>query len=230
MEIDRNNEIILIVVAHTDDETFGMGGTIIKHANLGDSIFGVSLTNGVSSRDNQSKLDISNRRYSAENASKILGLKWFENANFPDNELDKESLLKIVKFIEKVKNKLNPTIIYTHSAADLNIDHRIVANAVLTAFRPLANETFKEIRAFEIPSATDYGHKSLTNSFNPNLYVDISETIEKKIKAIECYSNEIKDYPNSRSIQGITNIAKYRGNQVGLKCAEAFEILRRIER
>ena len=92
------------------------------------------------------------------------------------------------------------------------------------------HETFKEIRAFEIPSATDYGHKSLTNSFNPNLYVDISETIEKKIKAIECYSNEIKDYPNSRSIQGITNIAKYRGNQVGLKCAEAFEIIRRIDR
>ena len=121
---------VLVLVAHTDDETLGMGGTINKHFLKGDKIDVLSMTDGISSRsDNCSQKCLRDRFQAAKEASEILGFKWFEFGNFPDNSMDSVPLLEIIKFIEKAKNKLNPDIIYTHSAADLNIDHKIVNHA-----------------------------------------------------------------------------------------------------
>ena len=229
-KLSLKKEKVLIIVAHTDDETFGMGGSILYHKNKGDDIYAISLTDGVSSRNNFTKEEIKRRSLSKDKSSKMLGFKWFCNGNFPDNSLDSVPLLEIIKFIEKVKIELKPTLIYTHSCADLNIDHRKVNEALLVAFRPLANETWNEVRTFEVPSSTDYGHSSVTNLFNPNLYINISDNIELKLEALKIYEEELKDYPNSRSIEGLRNLAMFRGNQVGLEYAEAFEIIRKIIR
>ena len=144
--------------------------------------------------------------------------------------MDSESILEIIKCVETVKTRVQPDIVYTHSGADLNIDHRVVANAVLTAFRPQPNERWVEIRTFEVASATDYGHDSITNAFSPNLFINITNEWPQKKKALAAYSAEMKEYPHPRSIDGIENLAKHRGNQVGLMMAEAFQIIRRIER
>ena len=82
-------------------------------------------------------------------------------------------LLSVTKVIQNAKSIINPTLIYVHSTADLNIDHRIVSQATLIAIRPQPNELRSEIRTFKIASATDYGHKSISTRFDPNLYVDI---------------------------------------------------------
>ena len=224
------NEIVLIIVAHTDDETIGMGGTIARHVFEGDNVFSISMTDGVGARPNHSDEIIKNRKNAAHNASEILGFKWLDNANFPDNSMDSISLLDVVKFIEAAKKKVHPTIVYTHSTADLNIDHRIVAEATMTAFRPQPNEEWKEIRAFEVPSATDYSHEDVTSSFYPNLFISIEEYWEKKNQALIQYQGEIREEPHSRSFHGIETLANYRGNQVGLNLAEAFQILRKIKR
>ncbi len=221
---------ILLLVAHTDDETLGMGGTICKHIKKGDQVFAFSMTDGVSSREIDNTERIKNRIEASNKVSQSLGFEWFRRENFPDNSMDTIPLIEIVKVIEEAKKKINPTIIYTHSSADLNIDHRIVNQATLTAFRPLKDERWREIRTFEIPSSTDYGHKSVTNIFNPNLYIDISSYISQKLNALKNYEEEILVPPNSRSYDGIQNLAKYRGNQSGLNYAEAFEVIRKIER
>lgn len=222
---------ILVVVAHRDDETIGLGGTIARHVSNGDLVYCISMTDGVGARKSKNrKIEIETRKKSSLKAGKILGLSWIDEANFPDNALDTVSLLSIVKFIEKAKLKIKPSIIYTHSSADLNIDHQIVSKATLVAFRPHPNEFWQEIRAFEIPSATDYGHKSITGDFNANLYIDISKTWKKKLKALKEYKTEIKESPYSRSLSGLENLAKHRGHQVGVKYAEAFEIIRKIQR
>ena len=80
-----------------------------------------------------------------------------------------------------------------------------------------------------MPSATDYGDESITGRFVPNLFIDISSTWPYKLSALKAYSNEIRDYPHSRSLEAIKNLAKIRGNQNGLYMAEAFRIIRRIE-
>ncbi len=159
-----------------------------------------------------------------------MGLEWLEGGSFPDNAMDTVGLLDVAKVIERAKTLTKPTIIYTHSSADLNIDHRIVSQATLTAFRPQPNEVWEEIRTFEVASATDYGHKSITREFTPNLYVDISETWQTKLAALKEYSMEMREPPHTRSFDGLENLAKYRGNQVGLPCAEAFEIIRKVDR
>ena len=228
--LNKTHDNILIVVSHTDDETLGMGGTIAKHVQSGDNVYAMSMTDGLSSRGSVSKKEINSRDVSSEQAANILGFKWIRKGNFPDNQIDKVPLIEIIKFIEIVKDEIKPTIIYTHSAADLNIDHQLVSKAVLTSFRPQKQEVWHEIRLFEIPSATDYGHKSITNTFFPNLYINIEETLKIKLEALKSYDSEIRAYPDSRSYLGIENLAKYRGNQVGLKYAESFEIIRKIIR
>lgn len=229
MKISKSN-VVLIICAHVDDETLGIGGTISRHVYEGNQVFAMSMTNGIGSRNNCSSELIQERLKSAQSAAQILGFEWILSGDFPDNAMDKVSILEVVKLIENVKKEIKPTLIYTHSSADLNIDHRIVNQATLTAFRPQENEIWEEIRTFEVPSSTDYGHKNITNHFNPNLYIDITGHYEKKYKALKKYDQEMKNSPNSRSYEGLETLAKYRGHQAGLKYAEAFEVLRKINR
>lgn len=226
----NKSEIVLVIVAHTDDEAIGCGGTIARHVRNGDKVYGLSMTDGVSARGTEDSDEIRKRAQASINASKILGLEWLMGGSFPDNAMDTARLLDVVKVIESAKKLTNPTVVYTHSSADLNIDHRIVSQATLIAFRPQPNEEWEEIRAFEVASATDYGHKSITNNFIPNLYVDISETWQTKLAALKEYGLEMRRPPHTRSFEGLENIAKYRGNQAGLPYAEAFEIIRKVDR
>ena len=224
------NNIVLVIIAHTDDEIIGMGGVIAKHVQNGDEVYCVSMTDGVGARSPKDFDEVKMRSLSSIIAGKIIGFTWLEGGNFPDNAMDTVSLLSVVQFIEGVKHLVKPTLIYTHSSADLNVDHRIVSEATLTAFRPQPNECWREIRAFEVTSATEYGHKSITNIFYPNLFIDIKDTWSKKIEALKAYGAEMRPSPHSRSLEGIENLAKLRGSQAGLYYAEAFEIIRRIER
>lgn len=220
---------ILIIVAHTDDEALSMAGTIAKHRHAGDNVFAMSMTDGVGSREDIDGQKVSSRQQAAIKSSQILDFEWVKHCKFPDNALDSVPLLELVKSIETVKNTVKPNLVYSHSSADLNIDHRRVLEATLTAFRPQPNETCTELRSFEISSATDYGHPSVTGVFKPNLYIDISNFWETKQKALTAYDVEMRAYPHTRSYNGVENLAKIRGNQIGLNYAEAFEILRKIE-
>ena len=220
---------VLIIAAHSDDETLGIGGTIAKHHQNGDEIYAISMTDGVGARTDKSDLVIERKNASIK-ASRILGFKWINSFSFPDNSMDIVPRIEVIKKIEEVKKEINPYIVYTHNSSDLNIDHRIVSEATLTAFRPQPGENWLEIRTFEVPSATDFGHKSITGTFTPNLFVDISNTIDLKIDALKKYSSEMRLKPHTRSFEGVINLAKYRGNQVGLNYAESFEIIRKIIR
>ena len=223
-------EVVLIVVAHPDDETIGMGGSIKKHIYKGDEVYVMSMTDGVGSRDLSSPKEVTSRIESAKLASSLLGFKWGKSYDFADNKLDSYPLLEVVKCVEEAKTKYNPTIVYTHSNADLNIDHRVIANSVLTAFRPQPNENCREIRLFEVPSATDYGNNIITGFFTPNLFISLEKKHwEAKLSALKAYQNEIREYPHSRSLESIQNLAKLRGNQIGVNMAESFQIVRKID-
>jgi len=222
-------EVVLVVVAHSDDESISMAGTIHKHIKKGDKVFVISMTDGVGARDDANLNKINQRKNASVTASKVLGFEWGDCYDFSDNVMDSYPLIEIVKAVEKAKYKYRPTLVYTHSGADLNVDHRVVANSVLTAFRPQPNELCKELRLFEVASATDYGNSAITGSFSPNLFIDISNEWPDKVKALEAYMEEMRAYPHSRSIQGIKNLANLRGNQVGYDFAEAFEVIRKLE-
>ena len=117
-----------------------------------------------------------------------MGIKNTFFEDLADNELDKYSNLKITQLIESYIKKIKPDTIFTHYSEDLNIDHKKVHQAVITATRPFKTRNIKNIFAFEIPSSTysNYGKKS----FNPNYFVDVSKTIKRKIKSLKIYKNQ----------------------------------------
>ena len=159
-------------------------------------------------------------------ANKSIDIKDIFIYDFPDNRFDSVDLLDIVKVIEKIKNKIKPEIIFTHFENDLNIDHRITYQAVLTATRPMSDCSVKEIYSFEILSSTEWNYPL---SFNPDVYFDISDTLKDKIKAMSYYESELKNFPHPRSLKGIELNAKYWGMRVGLDAAEAFKSIRIIK-
>src|SRR3990167_9436007 len=205
---------ILIVAAHPDDEVIGAGGTILKHAQSGDQVSILLLGDGVTSRG-ASAADIKNRASQAMRAAERLSVKKVFLEALPDNKFDSVPLLEIVKMVERVIFKIKPKIIYTHFGDDLNIDHRLTFQAVITACRPLPKFFVKKILAFETLSSTEWQAKKKKSLFCPTYYNDIGYFISKKIKATEVYRKELRNYPHPRSKQGIKILAQYRGLEAG---------------
>lgn len=213
---------VLIVAAHPDDEVLAMGGTIAKHIQRGDQVQMVFLATGILARYRSNQAQVKQLHQDARRVAKILGVPPPQFESFPDNQMDSVPLLRIVKKIEKYIEKIRPEIIYTHNPKELNIDHKITYQAVITATRPFAHQ-LKAIYAFSVPEANMY---NFPFEFAPNHFVDINETLKQKIKAMEAYSSEVRQVPHVRSIEGIKIVAAYYGFMAGVKYAEPFILIR----
>ena len=219
---------ILVVAAHPDDEVLGCGGFIANQVRSGDEVFITFLSDGVTSRPGNLGLqEIESRRNAARLASKVLGATDVSFGDFPDNKLDASPLLEVIKSIEAVVELVRPQIVLTHFGGDLNIDHRIVNQAVLTACRPTPDQGVKEILFFEVPSSTEWQVPIEGEAFVPTWFEDISETLELKIKALTVYEHELREGPHPRSIKAVEHLAHWRGASCGVDAAEAFVLGRR---
>lgn len=226
---------ILIVAAHPDDEILGCGGTIAKLVKQGHEAFTLILGEGITSRAvsrniNSLKKDLHKLKEEARIANNIIGVKKVFFAEFPDNRFDSVDFLDIVKEIEKIKENLKPDIIFTHHIGDLNIDHQLTHRAVITATRPMKEESVKDIYAFEVPSSTEWNSFSKETIFIPNVFFEITDTIDLKIKSLTEYLSELREYPHPRSLQHINEAAKINGTKVGLEYSENFMLIRSIRR
>lgn len=220
------NKRVLVIAAHSDDETLGCGATLAKFSEEGDQIRVVFMTDGVSSRGSTSaEADL--RKADAKNALDTLGVSDFINYNFPDNKLDQVAMLELAKVIEKEIEAFKPSLLISHFSGDLNIDHQRVAEAVLVATRPQPSQCVKEIWAFEVLSSTEWFFSSNQN-FIPNYFVDVKDYIETKLIACSKYEQEFKPSPHSRSLDHVKVMAQHRGFSVGCEYAEAFQLVRGI--
>ena len=228
---------VLIVAAHPDDETLGMGGTILTHVQKGDKVYCLILADGISSRyyplkrKSHQQNEIEQREYQAVKVSDLLHIEQIEFCSFPDQRLDTLPLLVITKSIEQMKADVLPNIVYTHFEYDLNLDHRVAYQATMTAFRPLPVNSFttypcSEIYSFEIPSSTEWS----SVQFNPNIFVSLSlNQLTTKIEALKLYEDELRPYPHPRSIEAIIMRSRYWGSVCGHEYAEAFKLIRQIK-
>jgi N-acetylglucosamine malate deacetylase 1 len=223
---------VLIVAAHPDDEVLGCGGTIAKFVEAGKKVHIIFLADGVSSRkdvSNTFKGELSKRRAAAKAALLKLGVDSCVFGDFPDNRMDSISLLDIVKYLEQFIELFNPDVVLTHHAGDLNIDHRLTHEAVITACRPQSGNCVKTILCFEVPSSTEWQLSGLKSAFLPNWYVDITSTLHKKISALGEYDQELRKWPHPRSLKGVESLAFWRGATIGVEAAEAFQLGRHLE-
>ncbi len=223
----------LIIAAHPDDEVLGCGGSIAKWTANGDKVNILIAAEGITSRDNNRNIGkrknaLSDLRSSSQKAAKILGANSVSIFDFPDNRMDSIDLLDVVKKIGHHIEKLRPQIIVTHHAGDLNIDHQIIHKAVITFCRPQPSFYVKKILTFEIPSSTEWQSPQNNTPFIPNWFEDITITLDKKIKALNAYKSEMRNWPHSRSVESIKYLSKWRGASVGLEAAESFMLVRNI--
>ena len=219
---------ILIIASHPDDEILGCGATVARLIKEGAEGHALILGEGVTSRwENGTKYRNENELIKLQSqcklANDLIGIKNVEFFYLQDNKFDSISLLDIIKIIEKIINIIKPNIIFTHFRNDLNIDHRITYQAVITATRPMGDCPVKEIYSFEVPSSTEW---AFPTSFSPNVFYDVGKTIDLKLEAMNCYFSELREYPHPRSSLGLMTNASYWGMKIGCKYAEAFEAVR----
>jgi LmbE family N-acetylglucosaminyl deacetylase len=224
---------ILIVVAHPDDEVLGCGGSIAKWSRDNSEVHVLIMAEGATSRDKSRdrvayQNELSHLAQSAKKAGEILGVQSVDLQDFPDNRMDSMDMLDVVKSVEEIIEKLQPEVVVTHHAGDLNIDHQIIHQAVITACRPQPEQTVKRILTFEVPSATEWISSTYVSPFTPNWFEDISDTLELKIKALEAYESEMREWPHARSIKALEHLARWRGASVGAEAAEAFMLEREL--
>lgn len=215
---------VLVVAAHPDDEALGCGGTIARHAANGDDVSVVFMADGVSARGSADEETWSQRERATNEAQSILGLQKVYHLGLPDNQLDTMPLLEVVQKLEALLDELKPELIYTHHSDDLNIDHRITHQAVLTACRPIPGQTVREIYAFEVLSATEWG----LAEFTPNVFIDIAPYLDTKLAALSAYACEMRPEPHARSLVNVRRQAELRGASVGLWAAESFCLVRHV--
>lgn len=224
---------VLILVAHPDDEILGVGGTIKKLTLEGHTVDCLILGEGLTSRENNrvdtEKQQLDHLKEDTLKAARIIGFNNVYFSNLPDNRFDSIDFLDVVKEVDKFIQELKPEIIYTHHYGDLNIDHRVTFNAVITACRPIGDYFTKEIYCFETPSSTEWNFQYGDNLFKPNVFMDIESTVEYKLNAMAEYKSEIREYPHPRSLEALEIIAKRWGTVVGKKYVEAFELIRKVE-
>ena len=232
---------VLIIAAHPDDEILGMGGTIAKHTSQHDNVTIIYMATGITARREPAEYEIKSipkkiqekwqqeiekLQQDARKSAKLLKVKTVKFFDFPDNEMDGIHLLKVVKVIEKEIKIAKPDRIYTNHYSDLNVDHKVVYNATLTACRP-SNVLVKEILCFEVLSSTEW---SYPYNFNPNYFINIENHVTKKVNAMKLFKSEIREFPHPRSSENIRNVAARWGSVCGFKAAEAFEMIRKIEK
>ena len=224
---------VLVVVAHPDDEVLGCGGAIARHADGGDDVHILILAEGATSRDGRRQPgkrrgELQSLAAASRRAAKLLGAKPPRLANFPDNRLDSVDLLDLVRAVTVSVEAVKPRIVYTHHGRDLNVDHRLVNQATLTACRPLPNSPVRAIYTFETVSATGWNDPHTFAPFRPTRFLDVSAFMDVKRRACECYQAEMRPFPHARSIEAVEALARWRGATVGLPAAEAFEVIREI--
>lgn len=223
---------VLVVAAHPDDEVLGCGATVARLADAGGevtlAILGEGITSRYADRGEAEPALLEQLGGDARRAAEILGASDCVLHDLPDNRFDSVPMLDVVKVVESLVARVQPQTIFTHHSGDLNVDHGVVHRAVLTATRPVAGSAVRRVLAFEIPSSTEWAFGRFEPAFRPNVFVDVSATLHRKLAAMRAYETEARPFPHPRSDEALEALARHRGSSVGVRAAEAFELIRTL--
>jgi LmbE family N-acetylglucosaminyl deacetylase len=217
---------VLVIAPHPDDEVLGCGGSIVKHVRKSDNVFLCIVTKPYP--PDWAEDEIRQRKDEVLSANKILGIVKTFFLDFPTVKLDTIPQKELNKAINDTIDIVNPEMIYLPHRFDINRDHQIVFDSALVALRPKPNSVVSKVLSYEILSETDWVAPFSQFAFIPNVYVDITDTLEVKLKAMSQYCSELKVYPHPRSPEAILALAQMRGASAGVNAAEAFTLIREI--
>ena len=208
---------ILCVSVHPDDETLGCGGTLLKHKATGDEIYCVHVTNGNERQESVIRL-----------LRKLYGFKETYQLGLPEIKLTDIPLSEIIGKLSAVIQQVKPDYLYIPNRSDAHSDHRIVFEALTACTKSFRYPFIKKIMMCEVISETDFSPALPENIFIPNVFMDISDFIERKYELLNVFESELLTSPYTRSIDAILALSKYRGSQINVNYAEAFMLLKEV--
>jgi len=217
---------VLIVAAHPDDEVLECGGVTVRHVERGDRVSVVVVTRGFPEIFSP-EIDEEDRQHARE-AHEILGGAGIFFLDFPAPRLDTVPGHELADALREVIFSVNANVIYTPFGGDLHADHKATYLATLVASRPVNNCPVRRLLCYETLSETDWASPLDDSAFKPTVFVDISDVLERKLQALACFRNELKQPPHPRSLRAIEALARVRGSTAGLMAAEAFMLVREI--
>ena len=215
---------IIVIAPHPDDETLGVGGTLLRRKAEGATIAWLIVTT-ISKESGWSLEKVKQRADEIERISLLYDFDEVYALNFQTTQLDTIPMRDIVAAVSGVFKSFKPDEVFVPHPSDVHTDHRVVFNAVSACTKWFRYPSVKRVLAYETLSETDFG-LGTDQAFRPNVFVDITEFFGKKIKAMDIYASEVGDFPFPRSHEAIRALATLRGAASGFKAAEAFELLR----
>lgn len=226
MSTNKSGRRVLVIAPHPDDETIGAGGALARHIALGDELFWCIVTQGYSPPWSEESLIHAGEQI--DQVQKVYGFQKVFRLGFPTVRLNTIPHIDLCTAIQNVMKEVMPDIVYTTSRNDINPDHRIVYDCTLVAVRPLPGNVVRRILSYELGYTGLFGVPAGASMFQPNVFVDITSHMEKKLTAMSCYETELREAPHPRSIEGIKLFARSRGLSMGFEFAECFELVREI--
>jgi LmbE family N-acetylglucosaminyl deacetylase len=217
---------VLVIAAHPDDELLGLGATVARHADAGDEVTSLVVSDGATSRYEEGA--DRTLQEAGRAAARILGVRELRFLGLPDQRLDTLPILEVIQRVERVVDEITPHVVYTHHWGDVNRDHRVVSEAVMVACRPIGPEHPKRLLCFETPSSSEWSSTDPSLTFIPNYFVDVTATIDRKLEAMACYATEVRPAPHPRSLEALRSRAQYWGQIVTRPFAEAFVLVREV--
>jgi LmbE family N-acetylglucosaminyl deacetylase len=220
---------IAIISAHPDDEILGAGGTLLKHANNGDEILWIIVTD-IFENHGFTKDRVESRHKEVQRVAKEIGFSKTVQLSFPTMSLSSESLNELIPQLSKEFAEFKPEVIYCPNRTDAHSDHRIVFDSVWACTKSFRYPFIKKVLMFECISETEFAPALAERTFVPNYFVDISGFEDKKDEIMKIYESEIGEHPFPRSIRNIRALATFRGAIAGVEYAEGFQLLKFIDK
>lgn len=218
---------VLFVAPHPDDETLGCGGTILRHKAEGDDVCWLIVTD-ISEEMGFSSEKVSLRDKEIKTVAGLYSFDSLYNLGFPTTRLDGLSMSELIESIGSIFRQIQPEIVYLPYRGDVHTDHKVVFDAAVSCTKWFRYGFIKRVLAYETLSETDFGINPESNGFRPNVFVNITSYLDKKLEIMKTYESELGQFPFPRSEETIKALAKLRGAAAGCDAAEAFMLLKEI--
>lgn len=220
-------DTVVVVAVHADDETLGCGGSILKHAAMGDTVHWLLLTGPGAAIG----WDDAKKKRRQDEISAVTAMYGFSRTfplNFPSMELDTVPIHILVSSVTKVFNDVKPSVIYMPNASDIHTDHQVASKIIMSCTKNFRFPFIRKVLAYECLSETEFAAPLAHNVFVPNVFVDISEHFARKLEIMKQYPSELMEAPLPRSLEAIEALARFRGSRIGRTYAEAFMLMEEI--
>lgn len=219
---------ILVIAPHPDDEVLGCGGTIAKHVACGNQVYVAIVTRGTVPMFSEQAIETG--RAECRIADAFLNVKETVFLDFPAARLEEIPRHELNDAFVNLIQDIKPDIVYLPHRGDMQLDHKMTVDAAMVALRPKYDHVVEKVYAYETVSETGWNVPNVVNEFIPNVYNDITGFLDKKIEALSVFKSQVSEFPNTRSLKAVEALAMYRGSTVGVEAAEAFSLIREIQK